>query len=69
MTFYAPLLKFSSAPPDDATTEYQISNRGLSYFQGTCYSNFLNIVIGIGEVCSLVVMGIGYQVLSVLQCH
>jgi len=38
------LFKIFSAPPDDANTEYQISNREFFEFLGAYYCNFLNNV-------------------------
>ena len=47
------MFKFFSAPPDGATTEYQISNRGFSDFLRTYY-DFLNDVYRYGSVFSSV---------------
>ena len=38
------MFKFFSAPPDGATMEYQISNRGFSDFLRAYYCDFLNNV-------------------------
>ena len=46
------MFKFLSVPPDGATTEYQISNRGFSDFLRTCYCDFLNNVYRSGSVFS-----------------
>jgi len=40
----APIFKFFSAPPDGASTEYQISNREFSDFLRMYYCDFLNNV-------------------------
>jgi len=55
-------------PPDGATAEYQISNRGFSDFLGTYYSEFLNNVYRQESFFSVVVMGNGKHILSVLHC-
>jgi len=41
---HAPMFKFFSAPPDGATIEYEISNRGFSDFLRMYYCDFLNNV-------------------------
>jgi len=52
---------FFSAPPDGASTEYQISNCEFSAFLRTYYCDFLN------NVFSLVMMGNVTHILPVLQ--
>ena len=60
-----PMFKFFSAPPDGASTVYQISNRGFSDFLRAYYCDFLNNVYR--EACSLLEMDTS-KVLPVLRC-
>jgi len=60
------MFKFFSAPPDGASTEYQISNREFSDFCARIIVIFRTTCIA-REVFSLVKMGNGKQVLPVLH--
>jgi len=61
----APIFKFFYAPPDGASTEYQISNREF-IFCGRIIVIFWTTCIA-SEAFSLVIMGNDKQVLSVLH--
>ena len=63
----APMFNFSSAPPDVATTEYQISNHGFSYFSAHVLLWFSEQPIHIGIFFSVVIMGNVTHILPVLQ--
>ena len=61
------MFKFYSVPPDGATTEYQISNRGFSNFMPTYYCDFVsNVYIG-REVFSVMIMDNVTHILPVSQ--